>query len=362
MLLKLASAGERYRHEIISLAGMGDLGAEVLARGIPLETLSIHRPLQLPSTLWRLREELKRASDAVIVAWMNHAMLLATLAHRSASLRSPLIWNVRQSLGDMKCETRTTRAIIRINARLSHHADRIIYNSAAGQADHEAIGFASDRKLLIGNGFDLATFRPDRPDRDRVRAQLGIGANEVVFGFFARVHSIKNHGAFIKAAEQLHGRYPQLRLLFVGLDADLRLPAFRALFQDRSLAERTIALGLRCDVSRLTRAADVAVNVSFQEGFSNAIGEAMASAVPCLVTDAGQSAALVSSTGIVCKDFTSGAIAEGMRSFLEMSPEERARLGKAARALIDRNYSVAAIVKQFERAFDEASTSRHCPG
>ena len=69
------------------------------------------------------------------------------------------------------------------------------------------------------------------------------------------------------------------------------MPVWRAatVAQELGLVERIHLLGERLDMPRLTAALDIAVSSSHAEGFPNVIGEAMACAVPCVVTDVGDS-------------------------------------------------------------------------
>ena len=81
-----------------------------------------------------------------------------------------------------------------------------------------------------------------------------------------------------------------------------RLPrpaALAALIHETALAGRVHLLGPRADVPRIYAALDVYCPSSYTEAFPLVVGEAMASGVPCAVTDAGDSALMVGETGRV---------------------------------------------------------------
>ena len=105
---------------------------------------------------------------------------------------------------------------------------------------------------------------------------------------------------------------------------------------------------------RLLAALDVFVSSSkYGEGFSNAIGEAMACSVPCVVTDVGDSAAIVGGTGLVVPPGDAGALAAAVRRVLAMSAEQRQELGRAARDRVRERFHLPVVVGRYEALYRE---------
>ncbi len=98
-----------------------------------------------------------------------------------------------------------------------------------------------------------------------------------------------------------------------------------------------------CDVYN---AFDINVSSSMSEGFPNVVGEAMACTVPCVVTDAGDSALLVGDTGFVCSSRNPRALATKLISCIE---SDRRDLGIKARRRIEENWSVRKLAEESER-------------
>jgi glycosyltransferase involved in cell wall biosynthesis len=103
----------------------------------------------------------------------------------------------------------------------------------------------------------------------------------------------------------------------------------------------------------VTRCLDVACSVSHAEAFSNTVGEAMASGVPCIVTDVGDSATIVGDSGIVVENGDAASIAEAMLTMIRMGDEPRARLGRRARERIGSHFSLANIALRYETLYRE---------
>jgi len=77
------------------------------------------------------------------------------------------------------------------------------------------------------------------------------------------------------------------------------------------------------------------------------IGEAMACEVPCVVTDVGDSAAIVGDTGAAVPPRDPKALAEACLRLLEGGQRRLSELGRAARLRIQERYSLASAAAQY---------------
>ena len=109
-------------------------------------------------------------------------------------------------------------------------------------------------------------------------------------------------------------------------------------------------LGYRKDMVDLIAGLDVyAMPSRWGEGFPNVIGEAMASGVPCAATDVGDSRWIIGNTGQVVPPGDVQTFAyEALLPLLNLSPDEREARGIAARQRILANFSIDAVVAQYE--------------
>jgi glycosyltransferase involved in cell wall biosynthesis len=87
----------------------------------------------------------------------------------------------------------------------------------------------------------------------------------------------------------------------------------------------------------LTAALDIAVSSSYNEGFPNVIGEAMSCAVPCVVTDVGDSAMIVGDSGMVVSP-RDPALSDAIYDLASMAAPKRRYLGQKARQRICDNF------------------------
>jgi glycosyltransferase involved in cell wall biosynthesis len=111
-------------------------------------------------------------------------------------------------------------------------------------------------------------------------------------------------------------------------------------------------LGERPDVPRITASLDVAtLSSAYGEGFPNVLGEAMASEVPCVATDVGDSAHIVGDTGRIVPPRNPDAIANAWVDLLSMGDAGLRTLGQNARRRILENFTIPRVARAYEAAY-----------
>lgn len=146
--------------------------------------------------------------------------------------------------------------------------------------DLEKRGF--ERLVLWPRGVDSHLFRPDRPGRARIRADLGFEPDDVVIGYVSRMAVEKNVAYLIDAFERVAAVRPKARFLLVG-DGPARADL------ESKIGGQARFVGYRSgdDLADHYAAADVFAFSSLTETFGNVILEAMASGLPVVALRAG---------------------------------------------------------------------------
>jgi glycosyltransferase involved in cell wall biosynthesis len=308
-----------------------------------------------PFVLLRLYRRVCAIRPDLIQGWMYDGNLAASLAGRLTGV--DVLWNVRRSLHGAGREKLSTRLAILLSRLLSGNACATVYNSHVAARQHANFGFRDNRNLIIPNGFDLKSFFPDAQSGKYFRKILGLPAGAFVFGNAARLHPMKSHDLLIEAFARLQTAGEPPHLVIAGEGRPCRQQALAAVAARFGVENRVHLPGLRNDVPELMRCFNGYVcSSSWGEAFPNAVGEAMATAVPCIVTDVGDSSLLVGDTGFVVPPGHVPTLGQAMQRILSLKPEQRSALGALARARIVRHWSLDSVVRLYLGVYRESRT------
>jgi glycosyltransferase involved in cell wall biosynthesis len=261
----------------------------------------------------RLIREVMRRKPDIVHGFMPFANELALVAGRVS--RAKVVWGIRSSFVDFQHYDAPTRLLFSSGRLLSGLPDLIIANSWAGRDYHVKAGYHAENTIVIPNGIDSDQFHPDPVARLRLRARWGLPGDAPVVGIVGRIEPMKGYAVFLQAAALVSARNPA-RFVCIG-DGDPRYRReMEAQAEAAGCSDRVHWLGMCNDMPSAYAAMDVLVSASLGEGFSNVIGEAMASGVRCVVTDVGDSARIVGATGIVVPPGSADSMAKGILDVL----------------------------------------------
>lgn len=320
---------------VVSLSPGGSQRDRLQAAGVSVVDLGLRRGMPNPLGLFRLAGIVRREKPPVVQSWMYHADLVALLSLWLSGQRKStrLYWGVRCSDVDLGAYPVPLRIVVRLCALLARFVDGVVYNSKAGEAAHRKLGYRPRRSVVVDNGIDTGDFAPDPEVGKRVRQEMDLPEDAFIVATVARYDTMKGYDTLLAALR----RSRDVTCLAIGAGTEV-------------LAGKTrvIPLGERDDVPRLLSAVDALVSPShFGEGFSNAIGEAMASGLPVVATDVGDAARIVGDAGIVVPPRDADALASALAR-LRDDAEMRRSLGRKARAQIEGSFGLKRSIDAFE--------------
>jgi glycosyltransferase involved in cell wall biosynthesis len=350
MLIKVLEHLDRRRFQpyVISLSPLGELAPRISALGVSVRSVDMKGGLSDMAGFVSLLRMIKTIRPDVVHTWMYHADLLGGLAARLAGVKA-IGWGIHNSNLDADKTKLSTRAIVRLCAFFSPWLPRLILScSEQARLIHIEKGYAAEKMVVVPNGFDLMRFKPDNNARHSVRKELGLMQDVLLVGLIGRFDPQKNHAGFFRAAGYLLEKMPSVRFLLAGKDIASANSNLLQMAKDAGVLENCHFLGLRDDIPRLMAALDVLASSSDGEAFPNVLGEAMASGVPCAVTDAGDSAVIVGDVGRSVAVGDMRGLAVAMQELLCLSPEEKQSLSEKIRHRVLSHYEISQVVRDYE--------------
>lgn len=361
MLYRLLSHMNRdkFAPEVVSLMDKGPVGEKIESLGIPVNALGMKRGRFDIVSFLRLLRHMRKVRPQLLQTWMYHANLVGSLASKFVGNVS-IVWGIRHSDITQEAGKKSTMWVTKACASLSKRIPtKIICCSEASKRIHAELGYDTKKMMVIPNGVDVSTFKPDMEARNSVRKELGIALDEPLIGFVARFNPQKDHENFFRAAKALLERRPGVHFVLCGEEVTTQNDMLFNWLKDMGAAHSFSLLGRRDDIPRLMASFDVATLASNSgEAFPNVLVEAMACGVPCVATDVGDSAYIIGDTGLIVPPKEPEALAHSWLRLLDMSREERRNLGTKARERVTSNFDISIVAAKYEALYEEIATWR----
>ena len=228
----------------------------------------------------------------------------------------------------------------------------------------DLFGLEKQRTTILPNGIRT----PDSADSSRVavRAQLGVGEDEVLAVCVGRIDVQKGQDLLIESLEHIDDETRStLRIVLVGDRPASRNRERMAAYHNRLLdsvqhspAKDVVLFAGWCDdVRGILEAADFYVQPSRWEGPSLPVAalEAMAAGKAVVLTDcSGQPAGFINGThGYVVSNGSNEDMGRAVQRMTAMTGDERARMGSAAQRLRQSRYDITTTGRRFVEVVEQ---------
>lgn len=167
---------------------------------------------------------------------------------------------------------------------LSHYCDAIITINKEDfkRVQHFRLRRNGKTYYVPGVGIDVEFYKtiPDST-REAKRGELGFTDEEYIILSAGELNENKNNTVIVSALSQLKDK--RLHYILCGVGPEEQV--LKEQVKKSALELNVQFLGFRRDLSELLKASDLFVMPSFREGLSRSIMEAMASGLPCIVSN-----------------------------------------------------------------------------
>lgn len=333
------------------------LVAELETVGVATRCIGAGRRTADPRWVLRLRRLLADGGYDIVHV---HSPVPAVAARLAASTlrrnRRPVLVTTEHNV--WSSHGRLTRWANRLTGRLD---DTTLAVSEAVRASMPSRSRRSTEVIVYG--VDLASVRGQSSRRAEIRAELGLGDDQVLVVTVANLRATKGYPDLLAAARLVADRRSDVMFVAVGqgpMEAEL-LDLHRKL----DLGDRFRFLGFRDDAVALTAAGDVFCLASHHEGLPIALIEAMALGRAIVATRVGGNEEIVTAdeSALLVPSRDPAALARALDQIIA-DPDRRRSLGAAARLrsdALDVRAAVGALEDRYRALLDERLT-RDRPG
>lgn len=341
---------DAYRHMLISLTDITDFHRRITREDV--ELVALHKEPGHAFRLYPRIRRLLRERGAAIVHTRNLAALEAVAPAWAAGVPVRIHGEHGRAVSGHPPSERRYRFVRRVyspfvSAYVALSRDLETYLCCQ-------VGIARERVAQIYNGVDTRLFRPS-PVRAPIAGCPFTDPGQWLAGTVGRLQEIKGQTdlarAFVLALRHAPQLRSRLRLVMVG-EGPLRAEV-ESILQAAGMRELAWLPGQRDDIPDILRGLDCFVLPSLSEGVSNAILEAMASALPIIATAVGGNGELIADgeTGILVSPGDPEALAQQIIA-QACDPAAARRRGQAARRDAERRFSLDAMVDAHRRLYD----------
>jgi glycosyltransferase involved in cell wall biosynthesis len=342
IVLKLAALLPQYgyRASILTFSVHPD-NAAVSSVPCPVYLLSLKRTYDLQAFrgALELRRFLKDQQIQIVQTFFESSDLWAGLVTKVLS-SARLIWS-RRDMGILR--SRKHHIAYRLMARAPDAVFAV--SNKVRRHSIEIDRVHASRVITIYNGLDLAHWS--------VQSRPSAISRALLITTIGNIRRVKGHDVFIRAAAMLAPRFPDVTFSIAG---DVLEPGYFAelqgLIRELNLSDRFHFAGSVSDLRQHLDVADIFVLPSRNEGFSNAIIEAMAASLPVVATDVGGNAEAVQAgvTGFIVPPNDPAALSAAIEILL-VDPLQARSMGAAGRARAAACFTVEAMMKHITTTY-----------
>jgi sugar transferase (PEP-CTERM/EpsH1 system associated) len=356
-LLNLLPA-ERFRHAILAIDKVVPAFAQRLRRN-DVQLMALNKPpghaLKLYPRVWRLLRELK----PTIVHSRNLAALEMQLVAAAAGVPVRIHSEHGRDVEDLDGSDRRLQRLRRVYSLFVHRYVTVSRDLKDYLVNR--VGIDADRVEQIYNGVDTERFRPATADPDPIPGCPFSATRHCLIGTVGRMQTVKNQTllaeAFIRALQAQPSLRDTARLLMIG-DGPVRAAVLEML-GTAGLQDLAWLPGERSDVPEIMRGLHAFVLPSLAEGVSNTVLEAMATGLPVIATAVGGNAELVQhgATGEIVPSNDVQALAASLQR-LAADPLRARELGSSGRSVVERRFSMKAMVAGYSALYEQEMLRR----
>lgn len=324
---------DQYDQSVCCIRGKGIMAQKIMKLNIPLHFLDLKNWYDIRA-IYSFYKTVRHTKPDVLITHLIHADLFGRILGRIFGIQKIMSSVVVKLIQKKYIPLLIVEKLTSVFVNLYICNSRIVANFYT-----DTLGIPKKKVRVIPNGIELDAYSYP-VDIPKLKQELGIPIGKIVIGCIAQFRKQKNHPALIHAFAKILKQYPDTFLVLIGDGAER--PVIEHLITQYGIAKHIMLPGgKRTDVYEMLSTMDIFVLPSLYEGMSYALQQAMASKIPCIVSDIPENTVLINHTvnGLVFKSGNSESLASQLSTLID-SPQMRSLLAVQARKDIEQYYDI----------------------
>jgi len=310
-------------------------------------------PLIHLKTIFDISKILKNEKVDIVHCYLPAANSLGPISAKLAGI--PIIITSKRSLANYKIKHPIISKLENIGNLLS---TTILVNSIAVKKEIERTESFYNKKIeVIYNGITIPDIGNEN-EKKEIRRKYNIKENSILALCVSNFFKYKGHEELVKAINIIKDEIPKIEYLFIGRDAG-NFEYIKKLISELNLNKIIHLIEETDNISDFFKISDFFIHPSREEGFSNAILEAMSYSLPVIACDTGGNPEAVENliTGLIVPKENPIALAEAIKKMIK-NPEQIRKMGQKARERAINYFSIEKMVKNIEDLYKKLYTKQ----
>jgi len=331
---------------VVSIRPIGIVGEKIKSRGIKvleLEKWFKYNPIIILKFIYIL---LKEKPD-ILHTHLFHANLLGRILGRICGV--PVVISTFHESFSIKG---IRKELLKITVNFSN-LDIAVSKMLADEIIRKKVSI-SPKVQIIHNSIDIERINTSKR-KGELRKELKIPQDVTVLISIGRLAKEKGYNYLVEAIYYLKSRRRSDNIILFIIGEGEERKRIEVKIKRLGLSKIVILLGEIEDISSYLHASDIFVTSSLHEGFSLATFEAVCAGLPVVSTKMGAVPEIIedNKTGFLVGAGDSKALAEKIEYVLNLSKEERKKITKGARKVVEEKFSVKKMAKNYESLYRE---------
>ena len=353
ILFRLVNNDKQNKHYIISLTSKSYYSEKFVDIGIDVYHFNFYDKSRLIKNFIDLVIVIRDIRPTHIQTWMYHANFLSILL-KPFFINLPFFWNLRATHSFTFSNNSLNFIQVFLSLFSSLVPKKIICCSETVKINHIKC-FNNSKLVVVNNGFDAVLLNRSEYKRVEFRNSLNLRKDSVIFGMACRYHPQKDFKTLFESLSLIKKRgIMDFKIVLVGSNLNYDNFELVNIIKRYKLEEFVLLNGVSNDIKDFFAVIDLYfMTSSYGEGFPNVIAEAMSCGIPCISTNVGEAAKIISSLGSVVEPQKPDLFAVEIIRFLKMI-EDKSTFGELknqCREFIGSNYSLSKMISDYNNVW-----------